>query len=471
MTATRHALALAPRRILAALLAAAMTATMLAAFAYGNEFRSLSLPFKDRTGILQSLSSGISADQHTAFFATALGKNGQSCGTCHQPDQGLSVDPSHIKKTFVQTQGLDPLFRPNDTADRPDAGTASLQARRDAYKLFLELGIIRIGKTFKGNADPNDPATSQSDFRVEPQDTPEFGPLPNAHDPQHPGIASLSLFRRPLVNSNVAFDSAVLWDGRDKIDALPSSQVPKAVQSLLLGPGSDAVANRRVADFMTGVFTDQTYDNQAKDLAADGARGGAQNLLAMSSDPARPCLYAAAFPQIPGMPTPGTPTLTPFTPITCTRIADGNPHTFGVDLFDAWATPSNGKLAKRVLAARAAIVRGQTLFNTVVLHQPADLDGKLLDVGSLANGGARFRSTRQDRRRRTDTLRHLPRRPQSRQQSQSQFHRQNWHRLHRYTYGPGTKAGVTGSSAHKHIGESQKAAALLPASEKRSRVF
>ena len=33
------------------------------------------------------------------------------------------------------------------------------------------------------------------------------------------------------------------------------------------------------------------------------------------------------------------------------------------------------------------IARGEVLFNTVVLHQPADLDGKLLDVGSTANGG------------------------------------------------------------------------------------
>src|SRR5262249_36983177 len=41
-----------------------------------------------------------------------------------------------------------------------------------------------------------------------------------------------------------------------------------------------------------------------------------------------------------------------------------------------------------VNAARAAIVRGQELFNTATLHQPPDLDGKLLDVGSTANGGA-----------------------------------------------------------------------------------
>ena len=184
----------------------------------------------------------------------------------------------------------------------------------------------------------------------------------------------------------MAFDSAVLWDGRDKIDALPSSQVPKAVQSLLLGPGSDAVANRRVADFMTGVFTDQTYDNQAKDLAADGARGGAQNLLAMSSDPARPCLYAAAFPQIPGMPTPGTPTLTPFSPITCTRIADGSPHTFGVDLF------VHAPLQRKTCQARPGSACGDCTRTDAVQHggpaSAGDLDGKLLDVGSIANGGA-----------------------------------------------------------------------------------
>jgi hypothetical protein len=181
-----------------------------------------------------------------------------------------------------------------------------------------------------------------------------------------------------LVNTNMNFDSSVLWDGRDKMDALAGSQVPKAIQSLLLGPGTDMKANQQIADFMTGVFTAQIADNGAKELAKHGAAGGVQSLLKMSSDPSRPCLYMAAFPEA------GKPVLTPRSPSTCTRIDDNNPRTFGMGLFDGWAKlPNDGANADR-----AAIARGQAIFNSAALHQPPDLDGKLPDVGSTANGGA-----------------------------------------------------------------------------------
>src|SRR5262249_21545084 len=210
-----------------------------------------------------------------------------------------------------------------------------------------------IGKTFAGNTDPDNPTATQSDFRVEHQNTPQFGPLPITTDPQHPGIPSLSLFRRPLVNANMNFDSTVLWDGREKIDTLATSQVPKAVQSLLLGPGTDAKANQQIADFMTGVFTDQVSSLTAKALGPRPGVTNLQSLVAMAADPARPCLYSVAFPQIAGMPQPATPTRTTFSPATCTRIDANNPHTFGFDLFDAWAKASDADPA--VNAARAAI--------------------------------------------------------------------------------------------------------------------
>jgi hypothetical protein len=68
------------------------------------------------------------------------------------------------------------------------------------------------------------------------------------------------------------------------------------------------------------------------------------------------------------------------------RVDDNDAHTFGFDIFAAWSNLPHGGDA-RINAARAAIARGEILFNTAVLHQPADLDGKLLDVGSIANGG------------------------------------------------------------------------------------
>ena len=367
-------------------LTAMLVVTALAANkGLGDIFR----PFLDDSGKVESVPSDQSLDEHNAFFDPAVGTNGQACVTCHQPAQGITIHTDKIDQAFVATSGLDPLFRPNDTADRPDADTSTLDARANAYKLFLDIGVVRIGKTFKGNSDPDSP-TTQSNFRVEPQNTAQFGPLPNVSDPQHPGIKTLSVFRRPLVNTNVNFDSALLWDGRDSISTVATSQVPKAIQSLLTPsnpgncagcPGTDPTTNQAIANFMLGVYTDQVFDNGAGNTSADGAASGVYNLLAMSQDPARPCTYAVAFPQIPSG---STPTRTPFSPSSCTQVDDNNSHTFGSDMFDAWANLSSDEGRN---ANRASIARGQEIFNTAVLHQPPDLDGKLLDVGSTANGG------------------------------------------------------------------------------------
>jgi hypothetical protein len=337
---------------------------------------------------MQSIAAIPQIDAHNAFFDAAVGTNGQSCSTCHQADQAMSVQVDRIGQAFEASQGLDPLFRLSDTANRPDADVSTLAARRQAYSLNLALGVTRIGKTFAGNTDPDNPGTTQSDFRVEHQNMPQFGPLPTVTDPQHPGVPSLALFRRPLVNTNLSFDSTVLWDGREKIDTIATSQVPKAVQSLLLGAGNDPQANKQIADFMTNVFTDQVSTTAAKAVGTKPGVSQVQSLMALAADPARPCIFAVAFPQIPGAPSPGTPTLTTFSPPTCTHINDDNPHTFGFDLFDAWAANPQSDPDASVNEARASIVRGQKIFNTAVLHQPADLDGKLLDVGATANGGA-----------------------------------------------------------------------------------
>lgn len=382
-TAIVRTIVRSPGLAVLALLALSATLVISALAASDKDLGNIFRPFADHTGKVQSLPSDASLDQHNAFFDTAVGTNGQACVTCHQPAQAFTIQVPATREAFEDSDGLDPLFRPNDTADRPDAVVSTLYARKDAYKLFLDLGVVRIGKTFK----------SPSNFTVEPQDTAQFGPLPNSNDVQHPGNPTLSLFRRPLVNTNVNFDSSVLWDGRDSIATLATSQVPKAIQSLLLGPGTDPAKNQAIANFMTGVFTDQVFDNRAGSLSAHGATGGVHHLLALSSDPARPCTYAADFPS-------SAPVLTPFSS-TCKRVDDNDPHTFGADMFDAWATLQDHHQAENDREGegrddhgrdsddfRASIARGQEIFNTAVLTQPPDLDGKLLDVGSVANGGA-----------------------------------------------------------------------------------
>src|SRR5690349_14044492 len=47
----------------------------------------------------------------TGPFFQSLGTNGRSCGTCHQPSDGMSVSAAHIEQRFLQTEGKDPIFR------------------------------------------------------------------------------------------------------------------------------------------------------------------------------------------------------------------------------------------------------------------------------------------------------------------------------------------------------------------------
>jgi hypothetical protein len=107
---------------------------------------------------------------------------------------------------------------------------------------------------------------------------------------------------------------------------------------------------------MTGVYTDQIVDDVAGRLDLLGAQGGVQNLMAIASNPQRPCVFSA----------PGV--LTPFVPSTCTPVVLDNPRT--MDLYDAWVNlPDHGVRNQ----ARLSIARGQELFNTITLHIPPDL--------------------------------------------------------------------------------------------------
>src|SRR5436309_7976699 len=73
--------------VLALLVTAAATARA-AQKGLGNIFA----PFARGTGRVQSLPSSPSLDRHNAFFEVSLGTNGQACVTCHQANQGVSIN-------------------------------------------------------------------------------------------------------------------------------------------------------------------------------------------------------------------------------------------------------------------------------------------------------------------------------------------------------------------------------------------
>lgn len=314
--------------------------------------------FRNDVGTVQSATADPNVlNGDNKFFDHNLGTNGQACSTCHEPDQSFGLEINHIRGAFLRTlfrPQLDPIFRLNDTADRPDADESNPLARVIAYRLALELGTTRIARPIPANA--NFIATLQG-ANSSPAYSSQFGTLPNTNDPQAlRGTPTLSLFRRPLVNTNVHFDSAVLWDGRANVNAM-DAQVQGAARTLLLSADGLLDANgehragnqisaadaHEVASFMLGVFTDQASVNGVGSLSSDGATGGVQNLLALSTTyPVTDCDAA-------------NPTACPVT------LGAPNMH-----MFDAWA--SNPDPDKR------AVARGQDVFNNVVLHKPGDLN-------------------------------------------------------------------------------------------------
>ncbi|HEY6902690.1 MAG TPA: hypothetical protein VI216_00170 [Candidatus Acidoferrales bacterium] len=343
---------------------------------------SIFRPFPDDSGQVQSLPADDFVTQTTAngvaipvtapldgtnkFFDPEFGTNGQACVTCHQPSDGLTIHVDSIQNAF-QTTGLsDPLFRLNDTANNPNGPSTAAN-----YSLVLNLGVIRIGKTFAAGS--NFSATLAS---TQPSTNDFGGPFPlgagnNPIDPQQgAGHPTLSLFRRPLVNTNVHLDSSVLWDGRASIGNM-RAQVIGAAKTLLLAPSPSNADSDQVAAFMLGVYTDQVFDTAAGTdaagnctftapgqkcgaglVSAEGARAGVRNLLNFALSPNVPCANFLETPLGGG--------------------AGCVPNTPGYDLFNSWAKlPNAGRNAGRL-----SVVRGQEIFNTATLKVPADLAGQ-----------------------------------------------------------------------------------------------
>ena len=256
----------------------------------------------------------------TGPFFQDLGTNGRRCVSCHQPAEGWTVTPAGVQARFEATQGLDPIFRLNDGSNSPNADASTVEARRGAYSMLLSKGLIRVGIGIPAGA--------------------EFE-LIGVDDPYGFASASqLSLFRRPLPSTNLKFLSTVMWDGRetfagktidfDLLDQANGATLghAQAAQSI------SAETARAIVDFETSLFTAQAYDDQAGRLTARQALGGAQNLSQQA--------FYIGINDLFGDPV----TQQPFNPTVFT-------------IFDAW-----NNLDDATDAARAAVARGQALFNS-----------------------------------------------------------------------------------------------------------
>lgn len=256
--------------------------------------------FPNASGDSETFNPLGSTDLTNEFFQ-ALGSNGRRCVTCHESADGWTIRPESVRARFEATGGTDPIFRPNDGSNSPNADVSTVEARREAYSMLLTRGVIRVGMQVPTNA--------------------EFE-LIEVDDPY--GFASakeLSLFRRPLPAANLGFTNEVMWDGRETksngLLASLASQANGATVGHAEGDSLSQATRESIVGLELNLFHGQSYHDTAKALGAADAHGGPQYL------------------------------------------ADEDGSGSGFDIYDAWSGLEGGG----VDVARRAIARGQQIFN------------------------------------------------------------------------------------------------------------
>jgi cytochrome c peroxidase len=296
--------------------------------------------FFDATGLIESYQpSGPTQTKTNAFFQS-LGTNGRTCFSCHQPDQAWTVSAQNIQSRFLASFGLDPIFRPVDGAVCPTAPTATYAQKKTAYSLLLSRGLIRIGL----------PILAAGQFSITHVDDPYGCNTDTSRGLTSPTTGTVSVYRRPLPSANLRVLSTVMWDGREG-GLLPPASAPVGQPTLrqdLTQQAIDATTThaqgtvnptaaqlKQIVNFELGLTAAQVYDNDAGALNAQGATGGAVPL--------------ATIPFFIGINDPLglNPKGTTFTSVI-------------FNLFDSWDKLKGNPTAE----ARAAVARGQTIFNT-----------------------------------------------------------------------------------------------------------
>jgi len=279
---------------------------------------------RDSSGRLGTYSTAGGVDLSNPFFQS-LGSNGRSCASCHQAADAWSVIPRHIQERFELSDGADAIFRPVDGANCPSADVSSYRARKSAYSLLLNKGLIRISL----------PVPSGAEFNITQIQDPYSCPQTTATQP--------AMYRRPLPATNLNFLSAVMWDGRETIPgAIPGKSI-NLIQSLT-NQGRDATLGHaqavnppsaqqlaQIVAFETALYTAQAYDEESGNLTTKGATGGPVNL-------SRQAFHIGINDALGGDPTG----------------ALFDPNAFG--LYNNWGNPNRR-------SERQAVARGQALFN------------------------------------------------------------------------------------------------------------
>lgn len=204
----------------------------------------------------------------TGEFFQAQGKNGQSCASCHIPEEAWSITPVTLQRLFDETDGKHPVFSPMD-ANNPNMDVSTSAARRAAYSMLLTRGVFRRGAAPKPDAEWE---------------------LIAVEDPH--GLASVNQlvhWRRSMPTINFALGSATVnWDGGSTTGTDQHAGLVNLTTRLITGalqgpPATPEVIND-IVDFQTSLLTAQVTMQGIGRLDADGARGGVEALSTMKKE-------------------------------------------------------------------------------------------------------------------------------------------------------------------------------------------
>ncbi len=324
--------------------------------------------FPNPNGASQTYSTNGGGIDLTGPFFQSLGTNGRTCGTCHQPSDGMSVSAANVQLRFLRSQGQDPIFRTVDGSNcNHNIDVSTPRGRETAYSLLRTRGLIRIAIAVPPNAN----------YQVVSVNNP-YGC--NESD-------VISMYRRPLPATNLRFLSAVMFDGRESTPVTGTTKIlhanyPTSLLNDLAHQSLDAttghaqgdgtrptpVEQQQIVNFEMGLSTAQAFGYRTGLLNAHGASGGPIPLVNQPffiSINSSVHFLLPQFEQPGGLVTPG----------------DGQFTSSIFGIFDAWAAlPSEDP--------RAAVARGQAIFNS----KPIDITGVAginddLSAGGLVVGG------------------------------------------------------------------------------------
>jgi hypothetical protein len=348
--------------IFAAIAAAKGEQISFLSFIYNGVF------FPNPNGASQTYNTnGRGIDLKGPFFQS-MGTNGRSCGTCHQPGDGMSVSAASVQRRFFVSKGLDPIFRPVDGSNcNHNIDVSTVAGRSAAYSLLRTRGLFRIAIAIPVNANYQ-VVNVQNPYGCNESDV-------------------ISMYRRPLPATNLRFLSAVMIDGRESsavtgttkilYSNYPNSlitdlehQAVDATMGHAQGDGTRPTAAEQleIVNFEMGLATAQAYDNHAGLLNARGASGGPKALL---DQPFFISMNSSVNPLVPTLELPGG----------LVAPADGQFSPAIFDPFDAWASLPRWD-------PRAAVARGQAIFNS----KPINITGVAginddASSGGLVSGG------------------------------------------------------------------------------------